>query len=590
MGCDELKPPELPKLDPSQLPEGVSFPDGMSPDAFAAQADSNSMLSDAVKGAENLIDKNVKNLGETLNPEAIGNKIGSAIGGIAGQITGAVEQAAAGISGIGDSIANIGNQKPELSPDSIIGKVKSPGPGLDVAALAAKKKCDEEYLNKAAKLKADMQAKADAKIAALSPQDRKLMNESPAKREQIMKNIEAEVADEQAQEAIDSAKKVEKEDRTVQDNLQSNDVTSIKRGSKSGEIQYREDMFWQMVALHTRMNTYMRYTVNSFQTILVDMLLPNRESPNEPSSTDKVVQSLYELVIHVANYRALRSLATHLVQVEWPENCPDYFPAQDADFEDVNRNFDKYLQSKAYTLYGDDKKIISRTVKPITGKENREEFWKLWDESAWIMDKNNNTDGVFQELIDQGVATNSPGALGVDMEILNNVVASMPQLSIILTNMGADASSVSREYLDGADETLELIQNGDFIGVLALLLSGSFRASVDNETIPYWGTRCVGTVDCYPYRNTVPADLQTFVYEVAQPQVIEKFNLESDPGGGKIVYGVSTPRVDDANRNRVYEKNFLLETVIDWSTLKVGVSTYLNEEGDERTRKAVQNY
>ena len=348
-------------------------------------------------------------------------------------------------------------------------------------------------------------------------------------------------------------------------------------------------MFWQMVSLHVKMNTYLRYTKKSFATILVDMLHPNRKNPNEETNTAKVTQSLYEIVIHVANYRAMRSLATHLAQVEWPEACPDYFPEPGADFVDVNRNFDKYLQSKAYNLYGDDKKVLNRH-KVISGKENREEFWKLWDESAWIMNESNNTDGMFQELIDDGVATGSPGAIGIEFDDVMSIVNGLVYLSDIYKSMEEDPSGLSRQYLDGVDETFELIQNGDFIGVLNLLLSGNFRSRINNETRIYWGTRCVGVVDCFPYRNTVPDDLQKFVYEQAQPQVIETFNLESEPSSGRIVYGVSTPRVSSGNRNRIYEKNFLVDTTIDWSTLKVGISTYLNEEGDDKTRKAIQYY
>ena len=164
MGCDKLKPPDVPKLDPGQLPSGVNFPSGQDAQQFAAKAGKNATLDNAVKGAGNLIDKNVKSVTNALNPQKIGEAIGSAIGGGANSITGAVKGAVAGVTGLADSISNIG-KKPlnKNTPEAMIGSVKAKTGNLSLAALKQKKKCQEEYLKKAAEKNASMKKKAEAK-------------------------------------------------------------------------------------------------------------------------------------------------------------------------------------------------------------------------------------------------------------------------------------------------------------------------------------------------------------------------------------------------------------------------------------------
>ena len=75
MGCDEIKPPEVPELDTSklkgELPEGISLGDLKAPV-------SKSTLSDSLKGAGGLITSNAKKLGDSFSPDAIAGKIGDA--------------------------------------------------------------------------------------------------------------------------------------------------------------------------------------------------------------------------------------------------------------------------------------------------------------------------------------------------------------------------------------------------------------------------------------------------------------------------------------------------------------------------------
>ena len=234
MGCDKLKPPEVPKVDPSKLPTGVSLPGGKSPAEFAAAAGKNATLSNAVKGAENLIDKNIKNATNALNPEKIGEAIGGAIAGVANTITDAVDGAIAGVTGLTDKISKLGKLPPALppeinSPEAIVGSIKPKLGALDMSALKQKKKCAEEYLKKAGEKNAAMKEKAEAAAAKLTSAQKKAMEADPKEKERVQADIQNKVAEEMKEELVEEQKTKPPEDKSVQDSLHAEKIAPAKR-------------------------------------------------------------------------------------------------------------------------------------------------------------------------------------------------------------------------------------------------------------------------------------------------------------------------------------------------------------------------
>ena len=144
MGCDEIKPPEVPELDTSKLTGDL--PVGISTDDLKAPV-SKSTLSDSLKGAGGLITSNAKKLGDSFSPDAIAGKIGDAIGGIAASITSRVDLAVSGLSNLKDMITGFDPSakaksfvpnSPEETLNNVKGKVSGANDAVAGKALRAR--------------------------------------------------------------------------------------------------------------------------------------------------------------------------------------------------------------------------------------------------------------------------------------------------------------------------------------------------------------------------------------------------------------------------------------------------------------------
>lgn len=176
MGCDEIKPPEVPELDVSKLKGNL--PAGKSLDDLKAPV-SKSTLSDSLKGAGGLITSNAKKLGDSFSPDAIAGKIGDAIEGIAGSITSRVDSAVSGLSNLKDRITGFDPlakaksfvpNSPEDTLNNVKGKYNGPFAAEAARAAALEKDCGKQFAGKASAVGVKIDDKIKSKTEALTPQ------------------------------------------------------------------------------------------------------------------------------------------------------------------------------------------------------------------------------------------------------------------------------------------------------------------------------------------------------------------------------------------------------------------------------------
>jgi hypothetical protein len=401
MGCDKLKPPDVPKLDPSKLPDGVSLPTGQDAQSFAAKAGKNATLSNAVKGAENLIDKNVKSVTNALNPEKIGEAIGGAIAGVANSITSAVDGAIAGVTGLVDSISNIG-KKPldKFSPESMIGSVKAKTGNLSLAALKQKKKCQEEYLKKAAEKTAAMKKKAEAKAAELTPKEKKAMAADPKEKERIEANMAKEVEEDMKAELIEEQKAKPAEEKSVQDALQAEKIIPTKKRASGTFDPHFTDM------LLKQMSFYQMKMYECIRTIRTSMTSLVAEAGNL-SPLDSIPAALYSIFVNATKFQVYARLSGGLTD-EWrlyfgiknsysessqgkdsategrlstdltPE---DIYPTRDRVYvQQTKTTFEEYMKDLKGDLYSDNAKVQTHATdgKKQPGDVVLDWYFEMW--------------------------------------------------------------------------------------------------------------------------------------------------------------------------------------------------------------------
>ena len=524
-------------MDASKLPDGISLPGGASPEQFASQASAGSMISDAVKGAENLIDKNVKSVSEGLNPEAIGEKIGEALAGVTNTVTGLVDEAVAGVTGLADSIASMGQKAKSMNtPDGIAGSIKSKLPGTGELD-AARKKCEEEYLNKAAKLKADMKSKADAAASQLSAKQKKLMAQDPKYKEQVMSEIKASVESDTLQQVADEAKQVEKKTRSVQDNLHTENLTVVD-AVDSVSPEKIISLLNQMSFYHVKMHQTLRSISISTASIIQDEVGAGRfESPP--------ILDMWKIVYNTILFKVYAKLVKDLPK-QWDKLGMDSSPV---DGPDGTWNaygsgemipFGSWIQLEWPGIYAPMGRaaIFDSTGKRRSGEFLTKEYFELWSGESWMLDDSLNADGITQDQQDRGQA-GPLGLLSVDTEVLNDLIREAEGLDRI------DEGERTPQQ-NWTVETGNVLKQRRWYGVYEYNVTG--RGWRDQQ-----------------YTPTQAEQLKTFVYDKQQQEILKVygdtdfFNMEQQDSS--VFVGVDN---NASLQVQTYTKNFLVKAEIDW--------------------------
>lgn len=398
MGCDKIKPPEIPSVDPSKLPVGVSFPGGQDADSFAASASKNSTLSDAVKGAENLIDKNVKSATEALNPEKIGEAIGTAIAGVANTITGLVDSAVAGVNGVADSISKLGQSPLEKnSPEALVSSVKAKTTEAELALLKQKKKCEEEFIKKAAEKNAEIKSKATAKADALSPEVKKAMASDPEEKARQLAKIENEVKEEMHAKLTEEQKEKPVEEKSVQDILHAELIIPVqKSGAEKIDPHFTDMLLKQMCFYQLKMHECIRSIQVETTALLTDAGLIKTSATYLPEA------SIYKIYVSAIKFQVYARLAGGLTD-EWriyygikntytgpgqttgsPETDltpEDVYPQPDNIYvKNSGVTFSQYMRQLRGDVYGPNAKTPAYTTdgKKKSGEDMLKEYFSLW--------------------------------------------------------------------------------------------------------------------------------------------------------------------------------------------------------------------
>lgn len=461
MGCDKLTAPSDPSIDTSKLPAGANLSNN-----YASNATGGGGLSDAMKGAGNLIGQNVRSVSKALNPYAIGNAIGQTIGGIAGTIAGTVEGAISGVTGLASRLGNLGNTgagNPN-SPQSIAGGVSPSTNGFNMSNMTQKKRCNDQYVKEAGKVNNKMKAKAETKANNMTPQQKREVVADETKAAEQRDVIAAEVAAETQEEAAKEAAKEDKEKRTVQENIQSDIVETVCPGTSSCDRELLTTLLYQMSFYQTKMYNTLIALQDHTEAVLTDRLLPGRFN-------SAPVVDMWSIVYQGANFMAYSKMAKKLIEL-WDETCSDYKPAADTPFGDSASSikFGPYMESNRTEKYGINARVQTymHDGTRFRGAKMLEKYFELWDGSSWLL-QDPKASGVAKDLIDAGVA----GGGGVGL------------------------LSVSDNYTSISD----------WFSQYSTHISGGSQ-----------------------HRPNIQQDTEYYVYEVQQPEIVARFGLESTPG------------------------------------------------------------
>jgi hypothetical protein len=461
MGCEKLNTPSDTNIDTSKLPTGVSLPDG-----YASKANSGGAISNALKGAGNLIDQNVKSMSSALNPGAIGNAIGQVIGGIAGTIAGTVEGAISGVTGLADRLGGLGsvNRGNPNSPQSITSSVTPSGNAKQLSNLMQKKRCDDEYVKEAGKVNNKIKTKAKTKAGNLNNKQKKEIVEDETKAVEQRDVIAAEIAAETQEESAKEAAKEDKKIRTVQENLQSNILETVCDGTEKCDREILVSLLHQMSFYQTKMYNTLLALQRHTESILIDRLYQGRFI-NTP------VVDLWSIIYQGSNFLTYSKLAKGLIS-KWDETCAEYKPVADQPFgtSSSSSTFSEYMKSTRTEKYGMNARVLTHAHDGVRyrGEKMLEKYFELWDESSWML-KDLNTDGATQDIIDAGLSGGgSVGLLGIP-DIYSNV---------------SDWYTQFNTHITGGTE----------------------------------------------WRSNIQQEMRDYVYQTQQPEILTRFNIEQDDG------------------------------------------------------------
>lgn len=381
MGCDEIKPPEVPELDTSKLkgdlPEGVSLGDLKAPV-------SKSTLSDSLKGAGGLITSNAKKLGDNFSPDAIAGKIGDAIEGIAGSITSRVDSAVSGLSNLKDRITGFDPSaktnsfvpnSPEDTLNNVKGKYNGPFAAEAARAAALEKDCGKQYAGKASAVGVKIDDKIKSKTEALTPKERMAALKDPEVAAGQKEKIIAEVKEETNQETVKTSVTTDKEVRTVQSVTQADSVTTVSEKVEQCPLTEKWHYLEYMIFLHGVMLGYLRDIQTETNAILNHIAYPNR-FPNQPTlPAAKILNS----TVRVMAYRKLMTTTIDL----WKNNgCGSISSDEPVSSNGlVGDSYRTILRERHPDTFGGRSRIWSYdNAIRTTGTERMDQFFRIWNE------------------------------------------------------------------------------------------------------------------------------------------------------------------------------------------------------------------
>lgn len=381
MGCNEIKPPEVPELDVSKLKGNL--PAGKSLDDLKAPV-SKSTLSDSLKGAGGLITSNAKKLGDSFSPDAIAGKIGDAIEGIAGSITSRVDSAVSGLSNLKDRITGFDPlakaksfvpNSPEDTLNNVKGKYNGPFAAEAARAAALEKDCGKQFAGKASAVGVKMDDKIKSKTEALTPKERVAALKDPEVAKAQKEKIIAEVKEETKQETVKTSVTIDKEVRTVQTVTQADSVTTVSRKVELCPLSEKWHYMDYMIYLQTSFLSRLRTIQTSTMAILNHMQYPSR-FPNRPTfDASRILRETIRVMV-------MRKLMTATIDL-WSNNSCGKITATTPSYIDVlhGDSYKTILRNRYPNQFGYDSRVFSHdTVIKITGSERLEQYFRIWNE------------------------------------------------------------------------------------------------------------------------------------------------------------------------------------------------------------------
>ena len=381
MGCDEIKPPEVPELDTSKLTGDL--PVGISTDDLKAPV-SKSTLSDSLKGAGGLITSNAKKLGDSFSPDAIAGKIGDAIGGIAASITSRVDLAVSGLSNLKDMITGFDPSakaksfvpnSPEETLNNVKGKVSGANDAVAARRAALEKDCGKQFAGKASAVGVGLNDKIKSKTEALTPKERVAALKDPEVAKVQKEKIIAEVKEETKQETVKTSVTTDKEVRTVQTVTQADSVTTVSKKVERCPISEKWHYLEYMLFLHGIMLSCLRDIQVETNAIINYISFPKR-FPNLPTIS---AQRILGDTVRVMAYRKLMTMTVDL----WKNNgCGDISSDEPASRDVlVGDSYRTILRNKHPNTFGGRSRVWSYdNAIRTTGTERMDQFFRIWNE------------------------------------------------------------------------------------------------------------------------------------------------------------------------------------------------------------------
>ena len=247
MGCPEVKAPKIPAIDVGKLGDNIQdqLPTGMSVDGFKAAA-KNPSFSSKLSGSLGLVGKNLRATFQKDNIEAatgmnltsplkaIGTGITSAIGGIAGGIKDTVTGAIDGISSLGGRLKNFKPGEGALdSADGMFGAIKNKNLQQRIQEAEANRAaqlardCGDEYVKETSKVNNTVNKITKEEASKITPKQIKSLQTDPSAKAAKEKEIETKVKAEVAKSAEKQATQKPKDDKVVQDAVQSQTLKTV---------------------------------------------------------------------------------------------------------------------------------------------------------------------------------------------------------------------------------------------------------------------------------------------------------------------------------------------------------------------------
>ena len=385
MGCDEIKPPEVPELDTSKLKGKLPF--GKSLSDLKAPV-SKSTLSDSLKGAGGLITSNAKKLGDSFSPDAIAGKIGDAIEGIAGSITSRVDSAVSGLSNLKDRITGFDPlakaksfvpNSPEETLNDVKGKYNGPFAAKAARAAALEKDCGKQFAGKASVVGVKMDDKIKSKTEALTPKERVAALKDPEVAKAQKEKIIAEVKEETKQETVKTSVTTDKEVRTVQTVTQADSVTTVSNKIEGCPLAEKWHYLYYMRFLHLQILIHLKDIQVNTNAILNQIQYPERFNGGPPAYPASII------LRDAVKVMALRKLVAATIDLWKVNGCGEIsanLPAERTRIW-VGESYRTLLRNRFPNEFGGRSRVWSYdNAIRTTGTEFMDQFFRFWNEES----------------------------------------------------------------------------------------------------------------------------------------------------------------------------------------------------------------